>query len=149
MKRLIFTLIFLILPSAAFSVDNFYINLDEFSSEGYRKVKLAYTITNSDNIAVSYFDIEAHQSLDLEKVELEDGLTESGKTFRNVKILAGNRLWPGGTAKMKLIVRVKDMSRGNIFQQRKPDPAFTVTVYYINGEKRTWSVYPPFVADLR
>jgi len=140
---------FLLTPLIILSAENFYVNLDEFSSEGNRKVKLEYTITNGDNIAVSYFDIEAHQSLDLEKVELEEGLADSGKTFRNVRILAGNRLWPGGTAKMKLIVRVKDMSRGNIFQQRKPDPAFTVTVYYMNGEKRTWSVYPPFVADLR
>lgn len=148
-KTILFILIFLTVPYFGFSADNFYVNLDEFIHEGNGKVKLSYTVTNGDSTAISFLDIELNRSLDFEKIELGDGLSKSGETSTSVKILTANKLQPGGTGQIKLIVRVRDIKRGNIFQLRKPAPAFIVTAYYLNGDKKTWSVYPPFIADMR
>ena len=149
MKTFFFILVFALIPSLSFSVEKFYVNQDEAVSDDEGKVKLAYTLTNGEKIAVSYFDISVYQSLELEKVELTEGWAESGKTTRNVRVSTGNKLQPGGSGQIKLTMRIKDAGEPNIFQMRRPSPAFTLTVYYATGEKKAWSIYPPFIPNMR
>lgn len=147
MKKILFILTFLIMPCLVFSADNF---IDKFSYEnGGRHVKLEYTFMNRDAIAVSYFDIKVHNTIDLEDIELEEGLTESDITPKGVKILAGSKLPSGRSTPLKLTVKLNNLKAKNIFQMKNPEPVFTATVVYINGGKKTLSVYPPFIANMK
>lgn len=148
MKIFLFVILILLLPVTAFAKDTFFVDLTDAVSEEKGKVSLSYTFTNGGSLAVSYMDIEPHESINLENIELPIGWFVLGKNKKSIR-LGTTGFFPNTSVNIKFRVRVIDPQRINIFQVREPLPVFTLTIYYANNTSKSWSIHKPFMPKMR
>jgi hypothetical protein len=148
MKILIVAALFLLTPLAAVSAEKLSVLQEEAEADEAGAIKLVYSISNGQADAVAAIDIVVHRSLELVGVETGDGWAVVGKTAATAQLLPGMALRPGGRGRLTLTL--KDRGDGpSIFQVRRPDPVFTLTTTYRNGEKDAQTVKPPFIRNMR